>query len=1489
MSLSTHTPRNIKAAKSSSKNVNLSTQNLKVSHQRVVLDVDLSKDRLYGFTEITIIPHVNNLKHVKLDCREMKIKGVTVNGKKSNFVFQDYLYLNEHKADPKVVNLFDYYSDNIGINQHHMIKQKLAYIFGEHNYDPRDPPKEHTNGNTEELSVLIPDSIKLELTSEASLMTPGSRPGVAPGAGPGSVAHFHLTGTPMRTNKNTFSMETYTPLVIKIEYEIINPKNGVNFVTSDKQNKRNWHAYTMNSEYNISTSSWVPCIDNLWERSTWSMELSIPRTVNDIGFERVIGTKEAMIKRKKKKPRIIHEDGEVDVNEDVEGEDDEDSDDEEDDNYDLSVCTGDFNNIKETPHPIDLSKKVVMWSIFNPICAHHIGWAVGPFESVTLPSTKQETEDAGNSGGGLDSGNITNDGDDDKDNGDIPLTVYCLPGARELALNSCIFFNKSMDFFSKEFGSYPFSSYAMAFVQRNPSTNHDFAGLSICSDKLLYPADLIEPILTSTELLLECIAVQWSGINVVAQQFNDLWCTIGITKYMSMQFIRKLMGNNEYRFRIKSRMNEVVESDIGDKNPLALQFFKFPTSTNDFDFIKLKAPLVLFILDKRMTKTDKSFGLSRVLPKIFLQAMSGDLPNGTLSTSHFQYVCEKVNRNKLDSFFKQWVYGAGVPIFHVTQKFNKKRSMIEMSIRQVQQQETKQLHPKPETFINDSVAFLEDEPSFMIRPVFSGPMTIRVHEADGVPYEHIVEIKEGNVKLDIQYNSKFRRKKRDDDEPVTIASNNDFSKLGDVLTSQRQADEWGLVEWTTRDDEEIYNDAFEWIRVDADFEWIAKVFVQQPDYMYGSQLQHDRDVEAQYEAIRYFGDREKTTPTHCTVLTRTIMDKRYYYGVRIAAAKALAELSKAGNSFIGVKYLIKIFKELYCFKGSSIPKSNNFSNFNDFFLQRSIPEALSRIRDEDGNVPFIIKNLLLNLVKFNDNSNNEFQDCLYVSDLLIALTNATLPESGIEGETTSTDEQSKKFVNDVIVEISRIQKLDEWVPSYQSVVSVTCLRQKVRLTVQNKFKLSFEDLLFYTLAKHHEDVRIEAFRGLFILGALKNKSILQYYLSVILLGSDGPYFRKRLIEVLSESICISAINGTPSTLDDAEFRPFDKYIDERSNSAGTGENGTLSTTSGIVIEDGGSSKAEIHARRDAFARATLQGAIEILRRDYAIGKGLKETLWELLHSSLLSIFERRNIFTLCELLYQEADSFTISLEIPPLPFEEMKKKIVVKKLGHGKILMKREGRNKILFGKKEEPKKSIVPEIKPVTSNDIPPPSKKVEPPAAAGGEVKLKLKLGGSGSSKKPLSINLSKPKEKAAAPPPPSPVQHAPPKKERKPPAATQSKVNKLVRVNKSNIIFKLSKAKLKKTINNVSVFDLPARNKQNVESLVQIDGTKIVISLAKKNLANGATHKVTSTKEEEGEAENRNENGNGNAIASAGAPRYVRISLKEGKAYVSANPFT
>lgn len=1236
-----HPSRNFKSIKPGSKSLSLLTQQLKIGYQRVNIDVDLSQNKIEGLTELTIFPLSSSLKSIKLDCREMKIKNVFINNSKTtNFIHKDILYINNDKffdesVEEQSINLFDLYAEDINIHQHHLIRQKLNYIFGESNYDPRDPNQDYSNGNTEELTIILPDNLKFELTDINAINTPGSHAA--------TVTPLHLK------SKATASNEIYTPIYVKIEYETINCKNGVNFVTDDAD-KKYWHAYTTNSDYNISTSSWVPCIDNLWDRCTWSIEINVPRAMKDIGNPRVIG------KDNKRKRKL----GDMELDTDHEEDDDD-----EVESHDLVVCSGDFNNVKETPHPTDMSKKVVSWSIFNPVCAHHVGWALGCFESIVLLDTTEDMEVE-------DKDEIPFDADMEKDNSKSPVTIYCFPDQLELARNTCIFTNNAIDFYLKEFGSYPFSSYAIVFVHNSQADSNTFAGLSIVRDTLLYPTDIIEPIFTSTEVLLESVAYQWSGINIAAQTFNDLWVTIGIARYMSLEYLRKLMGLNEYRFKIRKMIDQIVEEDYG-KKPLALQFYRFPISECDLAFIRLKAPIVLYILNKRMTKTDKSFGLSRVIPKLFLQAMSGDLQNGTLSTQHFQYVCEKVNRNKLESFFKQWVYGVGAPVFYITQRFNKKRGLIEMNIRQTQVQQAKKVRPQPKNFLNDSIAYLDDEPTFPIQPVFTGPMTIRVHELDGTPYEHIVDLKEGHTKLDIQYNAKFKRlKKLKEDMDESIAT---FNKLGDVLESPSEMEEWALSEFDKPEDELLFNDAFEWIRVDVDFEWIAKIEVKQPDYMYGSQLLYDRDVEAQYEAVKYFGEIEKPAVVHCTVLTRTIMDPRYYYGVRIAAAEALANFSKQGNHFIGVGYLIKAFKELFCFPGSSIPLSNDFNDFGKYFLQKEIPRILSNIKDDEGEVPFVIKNLILNLIKFNDNSNNNFQDGYYLSYLLTSLINCATHGSSIVSvndliklsknpEEGGTPEK-RLFIVNVINEIERLQKMDEWVPSYQSLIAVTCIRQKIRLASHGLLKISFEELLYLTLDKYSYDVRVDAFKGLFVLGALKNSSILKYFLKTSLLEST-PYFRTKLLDAFVESICIAAIQGTPSTLDDPEFKTLDKLLDTKQSN---------DNTNMVIIEDG--SNSEMDAKRDVFARATLNGAIQLLRRDYSVGKGLKHALWELLHSSLLSIYEKRNIFTVCQVLYRQMDKFLVRIPVPSVPISELNRKIVLKNMGGGIVVIKREGRFKI--------------------------------------------------------------------------------------------------------------------------------------------------------------------------------------------------------------------
>ncbi|EGW30518.1 uncharacterized protein SPAPADRAFT_157654 [Spathaspora passalidarum NRRL Y-27907] len=1235
-----------------SKLSNLSSQLLKVGHQRINIDIDLANNSIDGFTELTIIPTSNMLKTVKLDCREMEIRDIFVNGIRCvNYIHKDMLYINdpayfEGCLEDGRVNLLDLYSDRFGMHQHHMIRQKLSYLFRD-THTSADatttttsvPTSDYTT-NTEELVIILPETIKFELT-DINTVTPQS-----------AITPSYLKSKPT-------SSEVYTPIQIKIDYRLQNPKNGINFVTNSNIDRRNWHAYTVNSTYGVSTSSWVPCIDNLWERCTWSLEVNIPRTIKDIGNPRIIGSKEAIQYAQSRRNTAVDDDDDQ--------EDDEQQDDDE--NLDLTVCSGDFNNVKETPHPIDLSKKVVSWSLFNPVCAHHVGWAVGCFSSFVLAnqeSTANESEEQ----------DFEEEQDSEFKPGSTPITVYALPQDIELARNTTEVTSSALDYFIKQFGSFPFSSYSLVFVQFQPSSADGYAGLSILSNNLLYPTNIIEPMFSTTQTLLNSIAHQWSGINIVPQTVHDSWCTIGISHFMASTYLRKLMGINEYKYRIRQQMRDIIKQDIG-KRPLANQYYRFPIVETDLDFVKLKAPIVLFILDKRMTKTDKSFGLSRVLPKLFLQAMSGDLPNGTITTTHFQYLCEKVNRNKLDGFFKQWVYSTGTPHLRIQQKFNKKRGMIEMQIRQVQHLEKRQARLTPRSFITDATSYIEDEPGHPLLPVFTGPITIRVHEADGTPYEHIVELKEGNVKIDIQYNSKMRKPKKKDIEAGLDMMSPFTSRLGDVLTSPADMSSWGLSEFEKRDEEMMFNDPFEWIRVDVDYEWIAVIDIKQPDYMFAAQLCHDRDIEAQLESVRYFRGLDKPSVVHCTVLVRTLMDDRYFYGVRIAAAEALAKFSNSSNNFIGLGYLLRAYKELFCFRGSTIPKSNDFADFRQYFIQVAIPKILSKVRDQDGIVPPVIQELLLNLVKFNDNTNNSFTDGIYVSKLIEALTTTAVTGRKDEPHT-------KQFAKHVNTEIDRLLKLDQYMPSYHNIIEITCIKQKIRLAVANIIDLSFEDLLYFTLDKYPMEARVEAFTGLFRLGGLRNSAILNYFLKVCLLNWDRPMYRQSLISSLIESIAVAAIEGTQSLLDDVEFTTSQAVQ-------------ASSKTGMIIIEDG----SEMEKQRDSYARATVRGAIELLRRDYSIGNGLRGCLWELIHSSLVSVSERRDLFSVCSVLYREVDKMLVKLKVPSMDVTEFNRKIVAKNLGGGKVVFKREGRFKIQLATRKSISSKLKLSLKPAAPSGM--------------------------------------------------------------------------------------------------------------------------------------------------------------------------------------------
>lgn len=284
---------------------------------------------------------------------------------------------------------------------------------------------------------------------------------------------------------------------------------------------------------------------------------------------------------------------------------------------------------------------------------------------------------------------------------------FCLPGDGEDMLCSTAFMSKAMAFYSKEFGVYPYSDYKMVFVA-DPRIQHAIgATMSIFTTDLLHGPGDIDQVYDTRHILGLSFAQQWIGVNITPRTLADTWVTNGLSVYIYSLFLRHLQGNNEYRYRLKRAMDKCARADQGDKNPICM-----PGATElDLNFINLKAPLVMHILDRHLVKAGTSLGLARVVPRILLAALSDELPGNVISTHGFLRMCRKVSGIDMTPFADQWIYGSGCPKLRITTHFVRKKFLVELGVEQTQPATKGNKRPTP---------FFEVRPSTRMRQMISG-------------------------------------------------------------------------------------------------------------------------------------------------------------------------------------------------------------------------------------------------------------------------------------------------------------------------------------------------------------------------------------------------------------------------------------------------------------------------------------------------------------------------------------------------------------------------------------------------------------------------------------------------------------------------------------------------------------------------------------------------------------------------------------------------
>ncbi|KAK0529562.1 hypothetical protein OC835_004301 [Tilletia horrida] len=1074
-----------------------------VAHQRIDLELSFAHASAAGYTELQIVPTDEHLRSIHLHARQLNITHVSVQGRRAEYAYRDLL---------KGLTL----SDPTDVHRYPELKRKLYVAASE--------------GHGGELSIVLPADVKPEPVQQ-----------VAGAQGP----------------------TEYAPITVRIHYTLSNITEALRFVqahdaaggasasssasssaaaaarstlsTSSKAARpKATHVYT-EATCGDWARCWVPCVDQLWERCTWELSFTVPTRINPPSNE------QAALQNRPNRQQILSESNT---------------------NLVTVVCTGDL--VEEAVHPSNSSKTKFTFAQSVPTSVQHLAFAAGPFSRHILPTTSTSSSAAAAAASAPStrpddadtpaSGSAANHPD---------LIAYCLPGCEADMINSVSFARQALDYFARDFGSYPFGSYKLVFVQEPLKDVHAASSLSLFSDALLHPATIIDQAYETRQVIANAIATQWVGINIIPKWYADCWLTSSLASYITALFLRRLFGNNEYRFRLKKDCDQCAMWDVG-MPPLYQPGLTEPPDEQYQPFLNLKGPLVLYLLDRRLCKVGASLGLGRVIPKIFLQALTGELVNGAISTSSFLRTCRKVSGADLRTFGEQWIYGSGCPRFALTASLNRKRLVIEMQIRQDSPAYTyAQARPDDSAYSNPV-------------QMFEGQFTVRVHEADGTPYEHVLDLKQEVTKFDVPFNTKGRRTRRrpaatkrggagdakgEDGPEKDSKPSGKFSKMANAAEAdggdaadgpavdvgfahyppwedERERRRWKVAEWTEDDDLAQANAPYEWIRLDADFEWICQVHFDQSDYMWHSQLERDRDVVAQVSAIAALA--QMPSPMTATVLTRTVLLDKYFFRVRIEAAYALVNCAVPQMQYLGLFLLFQLYRFKFCYDQyapehdpmavPSIPKGNDFSDFTNYFIQRALINAISRVRSPYGRTLPQVKQFLINLLRYNDNSMNRYSDDHFIAGIVNALANAFVPiESPVHRRFVKPEEDPDAVGDDLLLvealnEVERLRELDVFISSFHSVVTISTLDWFSSMMLANMLPVDLQLFLNYTEQNQPTTIRQTAFAALLLLKGLHHKIVTPYIFGV-LREDPSRTLRRALARGICESLAVELACG----------------------------------------------------------------------------------------------------------------------------------------------------------------------------------------------------------------------------------------------------------------------------------------------------------------------------------------------------------------------------
>jgi aminopeptidase N len=257
----------------------------------------------------------------------------------------------------------------------------------------------------------------------------------------------------------------------------------------------------------------------------------------------------------------------------------------------------------------------------------------------------------------------------------VPITSWVFPENKDSGFAQYAISKNILPFYENYIGPYPYKKLA------NVQSKTMFGGMENAGNIFYYQNSVakdskqLKRNRSIEELFAHETAHQWFGDEASEIDWPHLWLSEGFATYMTHLYMEHRYGTDTLKKAMKHERDEVIAFYKKRKTPVvdtsAGNNLMHLLNSNSYQ----KGSWVLHMLRRKLG--DEIF-------KKGIQAYYAVYKGKNASTVDLMHIMEKVSKQNLQLFFKQWLYTPGQPVLQGKWKYNVNKKILNITMQQTQ-------------------------------------------------------------------------------------------------------------------------------------------------------------------------------------------------------------------------------------------------------------------------------------------------------------------------------------------------------------------------------------------------------------------------------------------------------------------------------------------------------------------------------------------------------------------------------------------------------------------------------------------------------------------------------------------------------------------------------------------------------------------------------------------------------------------------------------